>query len=34
MLPEHDSTLKHQCLMLMDEFAVMGPINIMKTVRP
>ncbi|HBZ2695160.1 TPA: type IV secretory system conjugative DNA transfer family protein [Klebsiella pneumoniae] len=31
VLPEHDSTLKHQCLMLMDEFAVMGPINIMKT---
>ena len=31
VLPEQDSTLKHQCLMLMDEFAVMGVIDIMKT---
>lgn len=31
VLPEQDSSIKHQCLMLMDEFAVMGVIDIMKT---
>jgi type IV secretion system protein VirD4 len=28
VLPEHDSTLKYQCLLVMDEFTAIGKVNI------
>ncbi len=28
VLPEHDSSLKHQCLLIMDEFTAMGRVGI------